>query len=240
MLDRISLESMSASLKSLCNISGPLWHLTGAEVVTLLHWFPCSGVFRDPNSCRYAHTRRFENSRLLIHLYMYNHGKYFSLNTADYIALCEFSCRTLHSRWKVSSSVQWFQTLQQPGVESWHQETGSWLLMESVWLDWTTRGTENFSPKSHRSQVWKSNLPGFILYIILLPVSVSVKQLMQSSGDRLRLLVARADWMAKVIQAYGWQHFHISHSAILIKQRWCEFHCRSFIHLKTWTSTSLC
>lgn len=37
-------------------------------------------------------------------------------------------------------------------------------------------------------------------------VSISGKQLMQSSGDRLRLLVAKSDWMTEAAQTYCWQH----------------------------------
>lgn len=38
-------------------------------------------------------------------------------------------------------------------------------------------------------------------------LSVSGKELIQSSGDRLRLLVARSDWMTKAIQTSCWHHF---------------------------------
>lgn len=54
--------------------------------------------------------------------------------------------------------------------------------------------------------MFKILLNRYFLFFFFLQISstslslVSGKELIQSSGDRLRLLVARSDWMAKAIQ----------------------------------------
>lgn len=54
--------------------------------------------------------------------------------------------------------------------------------------------------QSDQSNVSKLNLLSTFFHVFHLSVFVSGKELIQSSGDRPRLLVARSDWMAKAIQ----------------------------------------
>lgn len=143
------------------------------------------------------------------HLYIkkYNAGKnkdHFENLTVRNWNLCfnrelDTSCfRTLLWRRRASSFVQWSQTLQLPGVRSCYQETGSWLLMESAFLDWTTKSKKSII--SHILRIWHEQLCFHIF------PSFSGRELIQSSGARLRLLVSRSDWMAKIIQNECWRY----------------------------------
>lgn len=107
------------------------------------------------------------------------------------------SFRTPPWGWKASSSVRWSPTLLQPGVRGWYQETESWLLTESVCLDWTTRGKNDWSPNLSKNLIW---ITDFVFYIS----SSSLSLLVERSWSSHRV----TDWGYWWPDLTGWLRLH--------------------------------